>query len=145
MMLLLGLKDDYQHDGRAILELLEPSVLPKSLHAHSDTLLQLGQVYKQINAPFGELSKDALKVSTYALTSNSQGDQTYTKLENQITSWTIERDALASQIKSLLEGAQFNGQSIDEGQAKQLILAGQALLNRAGACAEEPQECGGDE
>ena len=145
MMLLVGMKDDYQHDGRAILKLLEPGVLPKSLHAHSDTLLQLGQVYKQINAPFAALSKDALKVSTYALTSNAEGDQTYTKLENQITSWTIERDALASQIKSLLEGAQFNGQSIDEGQAKQLILAGQALLNRAGACAEEPQECGGDE
>jgi hypothetical protein len=145
MMLLLGLQDDYQHDGRAILELLDPSVLPKSLHAHSETVLQLGQVYKQINAPFGELSKDTLKVSTYALTSNSEGDQTYTKLEKQITSWTIERDALAKQIKSLLEGAQFNGQSIDEGQAKQLILAGQALLNQASACAEEPEECGGDE
>jgi hypothetical protein len=145
MMLLLGLQDAYQHDGRAILELLDPSVLPKSLHAHSETVLQLGQVYKQINAPFGELSKDTLKVSTYALTSNSEGDQTYTKLEKQITSWTIERDALAKQIKSLLEGAQFNGQSIDEGQAKQLILAGQALLNQASACAEEPEECGGDE
>jgi hypothetical protein len=46
MMLLLGLKDDYQHDGRAILELVERSVLPKSLHGHSDTLLELGQ-YKQ--------------------------------------------------------------------------------------------------
>jgi len=43
-MLLLGLKDDYQHDGRAILEMVDPNIVPSSLHAHSETLLRLGQV-----------------------------------------------------------------------------------------------------
>jgi len=71
MMTLLGLTDDYQHDGRTITELLQPNVLPSSLRAHSDTLQQLGQIYKQIDAPFGELSEDTLAISTYAITSTS--------------------------------------------------------------------------
>ncbi len=73
-MFLSGLADDYQHDGRVIMELLDNSVLPSSLHAHSDTPLQLGQIYKQINAPFGNLAKSTLKVSTYAIESDSAGD-----------------------------------------------------------------------
>ena len=141
LMLLTGLKDDYASDGRAILELIDPSVLPSSLHAHSATLLQLGQVYKQINAPFGELAKSTLKVSTRAITSNSNDDQTYIKLENAIASWTKERDALAAQIKSLLDAAEFHGEAIDQQQAKQLIRSGQALLARASSCAEEPDDC----
>ena len=114
MMTLLGVTDDYQHDGRAILELLDKSVLPSSLDGHRETLLNLGQVYKQINAPFGQLSESALTVSTYAITSTSTGDVVYNNLENQITAWTLERDGLASQIKSMLEGAEFSGEPIDE-------------------------------
>jgi hypothetical protein len=142
IMTLLGLKDDYQHDGRVILELLDRNVLPSSLHAHTDTLLQLGQVYKQIDAPFGELSESTLKVSTFALQSNSNGDVTYTNLENQIASWTALRDALTGQIKSMLEAAEFSGQAINEQQAKHIIWGGQELLNRARTCAANPEECG---
>ena len=142
IMTLLGLKDDYQHDGRVILELLDRNVLPSSLHAHTDTLLQLGQVYKQIDAPFGELSESTLKVSTFALQSNSNGDVTYTNLENQIASWTALRDALTAQIKSMLEAAEFSGQAINEQQAKHIIWGGQELLNRARTCAANPEECG---
>src|ERR1700719_3565615 len=48
----------------------------------------LVQIYKEINAPFGELSENTLKVSTFAITSDSAGDLTYTALENVISSWT---------------------------------------------------------
>ncbi len=142
LMLLTGLTDDYQHDGRAILELLDPNILPSTLHAHSNTLLQLGQIYKQINAPFGALAESTLTVSTYALESNSAGDTTYTNLENQIATWTTQRDGLTAQIKSMLEAAEFNGQAINEQQAKLIISEGQALLNQAGACASNPGNCG---
>jgi hypothetical protein len=141
LMFLTGLTDDYQHDGRAILELLDPNILPSTLHAHSDALLQLGQIYKQINAPFGELAEDTLTVSTFALESNSPGDATYTNLESQIASWTTQRDVLTTQIKPMLEAAEFNGQAIDQQQAKQIIQKGQALLNQAGACASNPGSC----
>jgi hypothetical protein len=141
MMLLTGLTDDYQHDGRAILEVLDPHVLPKQLRAHSDTLQLLGQVYKQINAPFGQLAENTLKVSTFAIESNSNGDAVYTELENKIASWTVERDDLAGQIKPMIEGAEFNGQDIDEFQAWLLILRGLGLLERADVCADHLNQC----
>ena len=100
-----------------------------------------GRSYKQIDAPFGELAQSTLIVSTYALESNSMGDATYTDLENQIASWTPERDGLTAQIKSMLEGAEFNGEHINEQQAKQIIDEGQALLNQASVCASDPGDC----
>ena len=139
MMSLLGLKDDYQHDGRVILEMLDPNILPSSLHAHSDALSQLGAIYKQINAPFGPLGDSTLTVSTYAILAD---DTTYARLETQIASWTVTRDALVAQIQSMLEGAEFNGASIDEQQAKKIISDAQSLLNQASACAANPGDCG---
>jgi hypothetical protein len=142
MMTLLGLTDDYQHDGRTIIELLDPKVLPSSLRAHSDTLLQLGQIYKKIDAPFGELSENTLRLSTYAITSTSAGDVVYNNLENLISQWTLERDGLAAQIKAMLEGAEFNGIPIDEKVANDLIVEGQALLDQSNHCANHPEKCG---
>ncbi len=141
MMTLLGLTDDYQHDGRTIVELLDPSVLPQSLKAHSDTLLALGQIYKKIDAPFGELSKSTLAVSTYAITSTSTGDVVYNNLENTISQWTLERDGLAAQIKAMLEGAEFGGTPINEKVAENIIVEGQALLDQAKACENNPAKC----
>jgi len=49
---------------------------------------------------------------------------------------------LTAQIKSMLEGAEFTGQALDEEQAKQIISEGQALLNLASACASNLGNCG---
>jgi hypothetical protein len=142
MMYLLGLKDDYQHDGRVILEMVDQNTLSSTLHAHAETLLHLGQVYKQINAPFGALAQSTLIVSNFAIQSNSDGDAVYNNLESKIASWTTQRDALAAQIKTMLEGAEFSGVAINEQQAKQLISASQTLLDQASACAANPGSCG---
>jgi hypothetical protein len=141
MMFPLGLTDDYQHDGRVVLEMLDPNFQPNSLHAHTDTLLKLGQMYKQINAPFGALAQSTLTVSTYAIESTSDGDAVYTNLENQIAAWTAQRDDLAAQMIAMLEGAEFGGLAINKQQSKQLVGAGQALFNLAGACAANPGSC----
>jgi hypothetical protein len=141
MLFLTGLVDDYQHDGRVILELLSSNILPASLQANSDTLLKLGQIYKQINAPFGQLAASALAVSTYALVSDSVGDATYTSLENRIASWTAQRNVLTAQIQSMLEAAEFQGQPIHEPQAQSIIIQGQVLLDQASACASNPATC----
>jgi hypothetical protein len=141
MMTLLGLTDDYQHDGRTITEILDGDVLPWSLRAHSDTLKELGQVYKQIDAPFGQLSENTLAVSTYAITSASTGDAVYNSLEAQISAWTLERDGLAAQIKAMLEGAEFNGLPIDEKVANDIIQEAKALLDQASDCASNPAKC----
>lgn len=141
IMMLTGLSDDYQHDGRAITEILDDTVLPSSLRAHKNTLEALGQIYKQINAPFGRLAKDTLKISTYAITSTSPGDVTYNNLEGKIADWTADRDGIAAQIKSMLEEAEFGGAPIDQGVAMQLINQGQGLLDSANECAANLARC----
>jgi hypothetical protein len=133
MMVLLGLKDDYAHDGRTLFEDLYDWAVPPSIRAHRATLTQLAQVYKQLNADVGQFGLATLRISTQALESNAPGDSTYNQLENQLISFNGQRDTLASQMIALLEGAEFNGQSINEQQAKQLISQGQALLNQVNA------------
>jgi hypothetical protein len=129
ILTLVGLKDDYSHDGRALFEDLFAWAVPQSLRAHSATLTRLAQVYKQLDACVGQFGLKTLSVSTTALESSSSGDATYTNLENQLAAFGGQRDALAAQMISLLEGATFNGQAINEQQAKSLIAQGQALLD----------------
>jgi hypothetical protein len=141
-MALLGLKDDYVHDGRVLFEVLNPAVLPKSLAAQYGTLLQLARVYKQINAPFGQLATDSLSISTAALVSNSDGDATYNNLEGKISDWTTRRNGIATQMRAMLEAAAFSGKAINNTQAQQLIQQGQALQNEVSACAANVGACG---
>jgi hypothetical protein len=135
IMWLTGLTDDYAHDGRVLLELIEPNALSSDLHAHRETLLRLGQAYKEINAPFGQLAMSTLAISTHALQSTSTNDSTYTQLEAQIAAWTAQRDNIASQMQAMLEGAEFSGQAIDEQQAKSLISQAQSLIDQASSLA----------
>ncbi len=137
MLLLLGLKDDYAHEGRVLSEELQDSALPAALSA-SANFIPLAQVFKQINAPVGQLALASLVVSTRALRSNAAGDATYNQLENQLTSITSQRDGLAAQMIALFEGAAFNGQPIDQQQAQQLISQAQALLNQVNELANGP-------
>jgi len=130
MLNLVGLKDDYVHDGRVVTEILEGYALPSAVKK-STSFVALAQIYKQLNAPFGSFAMATLKVSSKGLASNDDGDATYLQIEGQIQSLTAQRDALVSQMVALLNGAEFNGQSFSDAQARSLITQGQALLNQA--------------
>jgi len=133
MMVLLGLKDDYSHDGRVLFEDFQGWAVPPSLQKARGVVMQLAQVYKQIDACVGQLGLKTLAVSTRALESNASGDSTYTQVENQLISINNQRDALAAQMIALLEAAEFSGQPINQQQAQQLISQGNALLNKVNA------------
>jgi hypothetical protein len=127
---LLGLKDDYIHDGRVISEILQGYSRPLAVKK-SGSFIALAQIYKQLNAPFGAFAMATLKASTKALASNDVGDATYNSIEGQIQSLTSQREALAVQMVALLNGAEFNDQTFSDAQAQSLIAQGQALLNQA--------------
>jgi hypothetical protein len=127
---LVGLKDDYVHDGRVVSENLQGYALPKALKK-STSFVSLAQMYKQLNAPFGAFAMATLSSSTKALASNDANDATYNSIEGQIQSLTAQRDALAAQMIGLLNGAEFNGQSFSDAQAQSLIAQGQSLLDQA--------------
>jgi len=128
MLVLLGLKDDYQHDGRLILEDLNGYAVAPAVHKGEGIFRQLAEAYKAINAPVGPLGLASLVISTQALESDAANDATYTQLENQLTSFTNRRNALASQMKAMLEDAEFNGQPIDKKKAQGLIEQADELL-----------------
>ena len=130
MLLLLGLKDDYISEGRALFEVTETWAQPQTLRAHRETLTRLAQTYKQINAPVGTLSLATLKLSTMGLASASANDATYTQTESQISTATTQRDAIASTMATLLDSATFDGAQMDEQQLKGLIDQGNALIDQ---------------
>jgi phospholipase C len=131
MLSLLGLKDDYVPDGRVVTEFLKGDAVPNSLNGN--TAEELGAMYKQIDASFGRFSMDTLCASTGALASNTSGDTTYTNVENALQSLGAARDALAGQIRMALWNAEFNGQKLDNKQAKGWIEQGQGYLDQARA------------
>jgi hypothetical protein len=128
---LLGLKDDYAHQGRVLVEGLAGWAVAPSLQASRDTFIPLGQVYKQINAPVGKLGLQTLRISTQALAGGSaQSDAAYEQIESQLQSITTTRDALTAQIEAVLEAAEFQGQVLNEQQAQDLIGQAYTLLGR---------------
>jgi hypothetical protein len=127
---LVGLKDDYVHDGRVVSEVLENNALPFAVRI-SPGFTTLAQTYKQLNAPFGQFAMATLRASTEALASGDPDDATYTSIEGKIQSLTTRRDALASEIKGQLDGAEFKGQPISTLKALLLVVQGNVLLGEA--------------
>lgn len=133
---LTGLQDDYLLDGRALTEVLTDQAVAQSLRAHRETLLRLGAAYEQVNASFGQFGMALLKASTNAINSGSSTDDSrYTSIEGSIQNLTAQRDALAAQIKTALNNAAFNGQALNEQQAKDWIAQANSLIDEANSLA----------
>jgi len=127
MLSLVGLRDDYAHDGRVLFEALARHVLPLSLRAHGDTLSQLAEAYKAINAPLGELGVRTLTgISTTALKGD---DSTYTLLEAEINAITKRRNEIAGSMIEMLEGAAFDNRPVNDAVAAHLIGEAYDLLD----------------
>jgi hypothetical protein len=129
MLSVLGLTDDYAHDGRSILPVLHRSAVPATLAAHRATLLRLEAAYKQLDAPFGQLGMDSLAVSTRGVSSGTADDDAeFTATQRQLASWLSQRDRLAGRMELLVEGAEFGKRPVNERQAKSLTAQADALI-----------------
>lgn len=106
ILALLGLRDDYVHDGRVLVEALEPSAIPKAMR--STTTRRLAAVYEQMNAPFGPFAASTLNASTTALASTTK----YDKIETRLAALITERNKLAVKIRDALDAAAFHGKTI---------------------------------
>jgi hypothetical protein len=135
LLTLLGLKDDYETDGRAVTQIADMNALPVSLRVHHPSVQRLAAVYKQLMASFGTFSMDTLAASTRGISSNTAGDQQYLDTRAAIDSLTNERNTLAAHIRTGLNDAQFNDVKLSENQIKAWTAAGEDLLARADALA----------
>jgi hypothetical protein len=133
---LLGLHADYVPDGRVLTEVIEPSALPRAAAADTELITDLGQLYKQLDAPVGEFGLDTLTASTTALASTSPGDATYNRLEGALAGLGSARDGVAGAIHRLLLGATFDGTPVNHWVAQWLLQAGGAILRQAAALAK---------
>jgi len=129
MLVLAGLKDGYQSQGRLLAEELHRWALPDAVR-DSDEFKELARAYKKINAPNGPLGRASLRISTRALASGSAGsDSTYTDLENKLVVITTLRDALATEIADQLDKAEFGNQPVSEAVSKNLVKQAERLLD----------------
>jgi hypothetical protein len=132
MMYLTGLRDDYEHDGRVVTQ-----VISHPNHALSQPgVAALGACYKQLNSSVGDFGTDTLQAATKAIESNSAGDSAYLSTDRALRRLEVARDKLALQIKGELEAAAFDNSHVSGVLPKiigcQLIIAGARLLNSSG-------------
>lgn len=129
ILALVGLQDDYVSDGRVITQVLTNRALTSAERGNLETLNQLGDYYKQINAPVGELAMSSLKASTIALQSGSaSNDSAYAHIESQIAALTGARNKLALSLSAVLNGAEFRGRVVSQAQAHGLEIRSEDLL-----------------
>ena len=132
LLALAGLENDYGPDGRVLTEFIDSHDLPHGLRDHESELTELGLIYKQINAPFGQLSFDVLGASTRALASgSSSNDSTYTAISNRIAALTAQRDTLAGQMRDVLNEAAFGDHRPSSSEIEALTMQGKTLLMQA--------------
>ncbi len=116
IMYLTGLRDDYEHDGRVITQILKfPN---RALRARGVTAL--GECYKQINSSVGEFGAYTLQADTSAIESNTSGDATYLRVDRALRVLDVIRDRLAGAIKGELEAAAFRDQPVRHVAAQHL-------------------------
>jgi hypothetical protein len=135
VLALLGLRDDYRSDGRALWEFAQPSALPVGLRGHRSTLNELGAAYKQLNAGVGQFAANTLVASTRSITSDSPGDARFRATTAELTALGAARNAVAAQIAALLDDATFHNGRIDERRARALTRAAHAVIALSAAAA----------
>jgi len=128
LLFLTGLHDDYQSDGAVISGIL------KGNHG-LQRVEELVDAYHQLNSSVGTFGTDTLKADTVALASSSAGDQTFVQIESQLTQLADQRDALAGQIKTTLDQAEFGPGQAKKSEIDDEVARAQHLLQEAHALA----------
>jgi arylsulfatase A-like enzyme len=127
MMALLGLKDSYVHDGRVLSEWLDQRALPSGIRQGQENFAELADIYKQLNAPLGELGRASL---VYANRSITDTDKVYARYLKTIADITEDRNELANQIKGVLDAAAFGNRPVDEDSEDDLGRRARKLIDR---------------
>jgi len=134
MMEILGLRDDYQSQGRVLTEILDPSVTAPSLRTAA--ALELQRVYTQLEAPVGAFGLETLAASTGSLAAADPGDAVFTQCSRELAQLGNQRDGVGAVMQYLLSRAEFHGQAIDPVVARGLTAQGEEILKRALATKE---------
>jgi hypothetical protein len=136
VMALLGLTDDYVHEGRVVAEWMNERALPDGISDAHENFIELARVYKQLNAPLGRLGRASLVWSNRSLTAT---DKVYARYLKQIGDVIEDRVQLATQIKTVLNNAAFHNRPVDERSEDGLGERARALIDQVEDRAERDQ------
>jgi len=125
ILALAALKDDYAHEGRMLAEIMSGSHLPTPVSHQSAAFVQLATVFKQINAPLGQLGVKTLSFATQGILSGNSG---YASVDAQLKKLGQQRDVLSRQIIRMLEGAEFGHKELDPGAVQAVVDRANDLL-----------------
>jgi hypothetical protein len=137
VMALLGLKDDYVHEGRVIAEWMRDRALPDGIRDRRENFTELAQVFKQLDAPKGELGRASLVWSNRSVTGT---DKAYARYLKQIGEITAERDELAGKIRTVLDNAAFHNKPVDEDAEDELGHRAKALIDQVKDLADHDRD-----
>ncbi len=140
---IVGLRDDYRRDGRVLLDILDRDAV--KIRGNREALIELGHVYKQLDAAVGAYGMSAVKAATAAVDSGSAADDSrYQAFENRLTTLTNNRDAVALEISRLLESA-TSGTGVDAGVGPETRDDGNIsrLIRQANVILEQASELAG--
>jgi hypothetical protein len=137
LMTLVGLADDYVHDGRVLAEWIDSSALPSGIRRDRDNFIELARVFKQLNAPLGTLGRASLVWANRSITGT---DRSYARYLRQIADITAQRDALAGSIKIVLNRASFAHQAVGEFAEDGLGDRARDLIDRVKDLAERDRD-----
>lgn len=133
LMALVGLTDDYVHEGRVIAEWMNEAALPQGIREGRENFAELAHIFKQLDAPVGELGRASLVWSNRSVTATQR---THTRYLEQIRQVTEERNELAGKIKTALDNAAFHDQPVGDGAEDGLGGRARALIDRVKEMAE---------
>jgi hypothetical protein len=130
VLALLGLKDDYRHDGRVLVEVLDGDAARGS--GDTTAYAQLSRVFKQLNASVGQFGLATARASTTALESGTpQNDAKYTTVTGQLQALGQQRDRLAAQMSAILDSPVTSAPGGGGGDGRDLEEQGLGLLQQA--------------
>jgi arylsulfatase A-like enzyme len=127
MMALLGLKDDYVHDGRVLAEKLDESAMPHGIRdSKNDFLRACGDLQAAQRTAW--ISRHERLI--FANRSIVSDDTTYNQYLATLGPIVAARDALAAQIKTVLDDASFADKRIDHEQADSLVRQARRIIDQ---------------
>jgi arylsulfatase A-like enzyme len=137
IMALVGLTDDYVHEGRVVAEWMTERALPDGISDARENFVELAQIYKQLNAPKGRLGRASLVWSNRAVTAT---DKVYAKYLKDIADVIEDRNELVGQIKTVLNNAAFHNRPVDEGAEDGLGQRAKTLIDQVEDRAEHDHD-----
>jgi arylsulfatase A-like enzyme len=128
MLALVGLTDDYVHQGRVLAEALRGRALPDGVRHDDWAFEQLARAYKRVNAPTGPFALATLRLATQAARSGDASDDSeFSAVESWLSQLEQQRDGLVGRMEQALDAAEFHGVPVDVGAAWSMALEADAL------------------